>query len=59
MPEAKTRDTEGKLVIEFKTEKGHENKMFKDTREKSRERVLQQSNWDSEESDEDFRWTDN
>ena len=29
----------GKLVIEFKAEKGHENKMFKDEREKDRGRV--------------------
>ena len=31
----------GKLVIEFKAEKGHENKVFKDEREKDRSRVLQ------------------
>ena len=32
--EAKTPDQNGKLVIEFEQEKGHENKMFKDDREK-------------------------
>ena len=57
MPEAKTPEQSGKLVIEFKAEKGHENKMFKDEREKERGRVLQKENegWDSQESDEDFR----
>ena len=55
--EAKTRETEGKLVIEFKAEKGHEHKMFKDDREKDRARVLDPDTmWkDSEESDEDFK----
>ena len=53
--EAKTKENTGKLVIEFKTEKGHENKMFVDEREKGRGRVLQQNLWDSDESDEDFR----
>ena len=39
--EAKTPETEGKLVIEFKNEKGHENRgLFKDDREKDRARVL-------------------
>ena len=38
MPEAK--EPEKKMVIEFKAEKGHENKMFKDDREKERDRVL-------------------
>ena len=57
MPEAKTRETEGKLVIEFKTEKGHENKMFKDDREKQRERVLMPDSIADSESDEDFKWT--
>ena len=41
MIEAKTPETQGKLVLNFKTEKGHENKVFKDDREKQRERVLQ------------------
>ena len=49
--EAKTKENTGKLVIEFKTEKGHENKMFVDEREKGRGRVLQQNLWDSDESD--------
>ena len=57
MPEAKTPETSGKLVIEFKAEKGHENKMFKDEREKGRDRVLQKETWEKNdsESDEDFR----
>ena len=38
--EAKTPDTEGKLVINFKAEKGHEHKVFKDDREKERDLVL-------------------
>ena len=46
----------GKLVIEFKAEKGHENKMFKDEREKERGRVLEKDVWeDDSESDEDFK----
>ena len=54
--EAKEAAEQGKLVIEFKAEKGHENKMFIDEREKQRERVLQQSAWeDDSESDEDFK----
>ena len=46
------------MVIEFKAEKGHENKMFKDEREKERNRVLQKENegWEEDsESDEDFK----
>ena len=38
--EAKTPFTEGKLVLEFGMEKGHENKMFKDDREKDRTEAL-------------------
>merc|ERR1712224_632899 len=34
--EAKEKGDNGKLVIEFKAERGHENKMFKDDREKER-----------------------
>ena len=42
------------MIIEFKAEKGHENKMFKDEREKERERVLQKDiDWDVD-SDDDF-----
>ena len=54
---AKTPETEGKLVIEFKNEKGHENRgLFKDDREKDRARVLQNTDWeDSDESDDDFK----
>ena len=58
MVEAKTPETEGKFVIGFMHEKGHENKIMKDDREKERERVLMpDTNWasDSEESDEDFK----
>ena len=55
--EAKTRETEGKMVVEFKTEAGHENKLFKDDREKERGRVLQKDiDWkDDSEEDEDYR----
>ena len=55
--EAKTKENTGKLVLEFKMEKGHENKMMKDDREKDRQRVLQQDiEWnDDSESDEDFK----
>ena len=56
--EAKTKENCGKLVIGFKMEKGHENKMVKDDREKDRARVLQQEiDWgsDDDESDEDFK----
>merc|ERR1712226_259619 len=54
--EAKTKADQGKLVIEFKAEKGHENKVFKDDREKERGRVLQADTaWGNDsESDEDF-----
>ena len=49
------REPEKKLVIEFKTERGHDHKMFKDEREKERERaLLKDTEWDSE-SDEDFK----
>ena len=41
--------------MEFKAEKGHEHKMFKDDREKVRERVLEADNKDDSESDEDFK----
>jgi len=45
------------MVIEFQMEKGHENKMIKDEREKGRDLVLQKDvEWgDDSESDEDFR----
>ena len=53
MIEAKT--PEEKLVIEFKTEKGHDHKMFKDDREKERGKALMNDKlWESEDSDEDF-----
>lgn len=38
--EAKTPETEGKMVLEFAHKKGHEHKMFKDDREKERAQVL-------------------
>ena len=38
--EAKTKESTGKFVIGFQMEKGHENKMIKDDREKERNRVL-------------------
>ena len=38
--EAKTPETEGKLVIEMKMQGGHENKMFVDDREKYRAKVM-------------------
>ena len=36
MIEAKTPETEGQLVIEFEQEKGHENKVMRDDRERQR-----------------------
>ena len=55
--EAKTIENTGKIVLEFKMEKGHENKMSKDDREKDRARVLQPDlAWGSDDdSDEDFK----
>ena len=38
--EAKTPETEGKLVIEFENEKGHEMNVMKDDRQKDRKRQL-------------------
>ena len=49
--EAKTPDTEGHMVIEYKAQKGFEHKMYKDERERVRERVLAPDS----ESDEDFK----
>ena len=56
MPEAKTPESSGKLMIEFKAEKGHEHKVMKDDREKERSRVLMKEGnlWEDSESDEDF-----
>lgn len=51
--EAKTRETEGKMVIEFAHQKGHENKMFKDDREKERNRVLDFDGMSDDLSDDD------
>jgi hypothetical protein len=55
--EARTPENSGKLVIEFKNEKGQEHRgMFKDDREKDRARVLQANEWsDDSESDDDFK----
>ena len=54
--EAKTPENSGKLMIEFKAEKGHEHKVMKDDREKERGRVLQENIWDNDsESDDDFK----
>ena len=52
------KEPKGKMVIEFKAEKGHENKMFKDEREKVRERALMKDTEhenDSDESDDDYK----
>ena len=43
--EAKTPETEGQLVIEFEQEKGHENKVMKDEREKTRKKTLSTNCW--------------
>lgn len=49
--EAKTRETEGRMIIELQTKKGHDNKMFIDDREKHRQKVLMEdlSDFDSDE----------
>ena len=54
--EAKTKENCGKLVLNFKMEKGHENKMMKDDREKESGRVLQDEiDWAANsDSDDDF-----
>ena len=47
------------MVIEFKGQKGHENRgMFQDNREKQRKKVLDDFEQDSE-SDDDFKMPDN
>ena len=43
--EAKTPETEGRLVVEVEQMKGHEHKMLKDEREKERAPTLQMSEW--------------
>ena len=44
--EAKTPVTEGKFVVEVQQERGHENRMFKDEREKERAPTLENgSDW--------------
>jgi uncharacterized CHY-type Zn-finger protein len=40
MPDAKTPESEGHLVIGFESKKGHENKVMIDDREKQRKKVL-------------------
>ena len=54
MIEAKTQQTEGKLVVEFKQKKGHEQKMFKDEREKDRDLALMAFDDDDKDSDDDY-----
>ena len=39
--EAKTRESQGRLVVEVQQERGHENKMFVDERERQRAPTLQ------------------
>ena len=51
--EAKTPETEGKLVIEVDQMKGHEHKMFKDEREKQRAPTLQVGEWRGRGDDDD------
>ena len=50
MPEAKTPETEGHIVIGFEAKKGHENKVMIDEREKQRQKVLMEDiddvDWD-------------
>ena len=58
MIEAKTPETEGKLIIDIKMEKGHEGQVTLDSREKERGKTLQEAIWtavDSDESDDDFK----
>ena len=45
------------MILEFKAERGHENKIFKDEREPERERVLQKDlDWgDDSEEDDDYK----
>ena len=38
--EAETPESKGRLVVEFEAKKGHEHKLYKDEREKERERTL-------------------
>ena len=45
MIEAKTPETEGKLVFEFEMETGHENKVVQDDRERQHKKALDFSNY--------------
>ena len=54
MPEAKTPETEGKLVFEFEMETGHENKVVQDDREKQHKKALDFSNYSQNDFDHDF-----
>ena len=45
---AVTAQDKGKLVIEFEAEKGFEHKLFKDEREKERQRMFQAEDADFE-----------
>ena len=49
--EAKTPESTGRMVIEFQTQKGHENKVFKDDREKQKNAVLDYNGFSSDEED--------
>ena len=49
--EAKTPQTEGKMIIEFQTQKGHENKVFKDDREKQKTAVLDYNGFSSDDEE--------
>jgi len=51
MIEAKTPETEGQLVIEFEQEKGHENKVMRDDRERQRKATLQVNQWQGSKDD--------
>ena len=49
--EAKTPETEGKLVVEVEQMAGHEHKMFKDERERQRTATLQVNEWQGSKDD--------
>ena len=51
------KEPKREMKIEFRTEKGHEHKMFKDEREKDRTKALLDDKiWsDDDESDDDYK----
>jgi len=49
--EAKTQETEGKLIFEFEQQKGHENKMMIDDREKQHKQVLTHDGFEDDDLD--------